>query len=142
MYENIGKKIKGLAKATFVVAAIAAVVTGISLMASDEDLMLYGLLVMVVGPIVAWVSSWLLYGFGQLIENSDIIAGRQKVSIVKQEKIIDQNNEHTHVQRCAEDYAFVDTSCPKCKATLSYPKWQLQSEEGVTCPMCHTHISM
>lgn len=70
MYEHIGKKIKGLAKATFVVEAIAAVITGISLMAGDEDLILYGLLVFVVGPIVAWVSSWLLYGFGELIDKA------------------------------------------------------------------------
>ena len=68
MYENIGKKIKGLAKAIFVVEAIAAVITGNALMAADDDLILYGLLVMVVGPIVAWVSSWLLYGFGELID--------------------------------------------------------------------------
>lgn len=73
MYKNIGKKIKGLAKATFVVEAIAAVVTGISLMASDEDLILYGLLVFLVGPIVAWVSSWLLYGFGELIDKASDI---------------------------------------------------------------------
>ena len=70
-YENIGNKIKGLAQMAFVVGAIAAVITGIALMATDEDLILYGLLVLIVGPIIAWVSSWLLYGFGQLIENTD-----------------------------------------------------------------------
>lgn len=68
MYDNIGGKIKGLAKALFIVAAIAEVITGIALMASDEELIVYGLLVMVVGPIIAWVSSWLLYGFGEIIE--------------------------------------------------------------------------
>lgn len=73
MYDNIGGKIKGLAKASFIVAAIAEVITGIALMAADEDLILYGLLVMVVGPIVAWVSSWLLYGFGELIDKASDI---------------------------------------------------------------------
>ena len=70
MYDNIGGKIKGLAKATFIVEAIAAVITGIALMASDEDMIPVGLLVMVAGPIVAWVSSWLLYGFGELIDKT------------------------------------------------------------------------
>jgi hypothetical protein len=70
MYDNIGGKIKGLAKASFIVAAIAEVITGIALMATDEDLIGYGLLVMFVGPIVAWVSSWLLYGFGELIDKA------------------------------------------------------------------------
>ena len=73
MYDNIGGKIKGLAKASFIVAAIAEVITGIALMATDEDLILYGFLVMVVGPIVAWVSSWLLYGFGELIDKASDI---------------------------------------------------------------------
>ena len=74
MYDNIGGKIKGLAKATFIVEAIATVITGIALMASDEDMIPVGLLVMVVGPIVAWVSSWLLYGFGELIDKTCDIA--------------------------------------------------------------------
>ena len=70
MYDNIGKKIKGLAKAVFIVEAIAMVITGIALMASDEYMIPIGLLVMVVGPLVAWVSSWLLYGFGELIDKT------------------------------------------------------------------------
>ena len=68
MYENIGSKIKGLAKATFIVESIAAVITSITLMATDSDMILVGLLAMVGGPIVAWVSSWILYGFGELID--------------------------------------------------------------------------
>ena len=73
MYNNIGGKIKGLAIATFIVAAIAAVITGIVLMCIDEDLILYGVLTLILGPVLAWISSWLLYGFGELIDKvSDI----------------------------------------------------------------------
>ena len=68
MYDNIGGKIKSLAKAVFIVEAIAAVIAGIALMASDDDMVPFGLLVMAVGPLVAWVSSWLLYGFGEIID--------------------------------------------------------------------------
>lgn len=74
MYDNISGKIKGLAKASFIVGAIAAVITGIVIMASDEDMIPVGLLVMVVGPLVAWVSSWLIYGFGELIDKVCAIA--------------------------------------------------------------------
>ena len=80
MYDNIGGQIKGLAKAVFIVEAIAAVITGIALMASDEDMIPIGLLVMVVGPLVAWVSSWLLYGFGELIDKVCEIATNTKTS--------------------------------------------------------------
>ena len=48
---------------------------------------------MVVGPIVAWFSSWLLYGFGQLVENSDIIAAEYNRKNEKHEKVIAKNNE-------------------------------------------------
>ena len=72
-YDNIGGKIKGLAKAAFIVEAIAAVLSGIVMFIEDDDMFLLAVLVAVVGPIVAWVGSWLLYGFGQLIENSDTL---------------------------------------------------------------------
>lgn len=92
MYDNIGGKIKGLAKASFIVAAIAEVITGIALMAADEDLILYGLLVMVVGPIVAWVSSWLLYGFGELIDRVCEIAKNTRTS--RNTSTVANNQEH------------------------------------------------
>lgn len=85
MYDNIGGKIKGLAKAVFIVETIAAAITGIALMASDEDLIPSGLLVMVLCPLVAWVSSWLLYGFGELIEKTCDIARNTHGGVRKSE---------------------------------------------------------
>ncbi len=70
MYDNIGGKIKALAKAIFIFEAIAAVIAGIALMAANDDLILFGVLALILGPAVAWVSSWLLYGFGELIEKA------------------------------------------------------------------------
>lgn len=78
MYDNIGEKIKSLAKASFIVEAIVAAIVGIALLASDEDLIFTGLLVLLVGPIIAWVSSWLLYGFGELINNVCKIAANTR----------------------------------------------------------------
>ncbi len=72
-FNNIGGKIKGLAKAAFIVEAIAAVLSGIVMFIEDDDMFFAAVLVAIVGPIVAWVGSWLLYGFGQLIENSDTL---------------------------------------------------------------------
>ena len=74
MYDRIGGKIKGLAKALFIVTAIAEVITGFAIIANDEDMILLGFLVIVVGPIIAWISSWLLYGFGELIDKVSEIA--------------------------------------------------------------------
>ena len=70
MYDNIGGKIKGLAKTMFIVEAIGAVITGIVLLATDDVLIFAGLLTLFCGPIIAWVSSWVLYAFGELVEKT------------------------------------------------------------------------
>ena len=152
-YDNIGGKIKGLAKAAFIVEAIAAVLSGLVMFVEDDDMFLIALLVAIVGPIVAWVGSWLLYGFGQLIENSDIIAAEYNRKNEKHEKVVEKTNERKQEQRkkaikativnpeISED-EFIDIACPNCKAELSFTKGQLQSGEELTCPMCDAHISV
>ena len=69
MFKKIGSKIKGLAVAVFLVEAVTAAISGIAILADarHDDEIMAGLLVLVLGPVVAWVSSWLLYGFGELI---------------------------------------------------------------------------
>lgn len=72
MYDNIGGKIKGLAKAIFIIEAIVTIITGIMLLITGE-LALFGLLILICGPLIAWVSSWVLYAFGELVEDVGII---------------------------------------------------------------------
>lgn len=56
---------------------IASVVGGIWLIALlDEDFILPGLLIIALGSLLSWVSSFVLYGFGELVSNSAIIAGK------------------------------------------------------------------
>lgn len=74
MYDNIGGKIKVLARVAFFVEAIAAGIVGIVLMASYDDGILVGFLVAVGGGAVALFSSWLLYGFGEIIDRTCDIA--------------------------------------------------------------------
>lgn len=69
LYENIGQKIKNWAKWIFIVEAIAAII-GSFVMLFTDDLFAVGLLGIVIGPFIAWVSSWLLYGFGEIVEKS------------------------------------------------------------------------
>ena len=45
---------------------------------TDEELIIYGLLTILLGPIVAWVSSWTLYGFGELVDKTCEIAENTK----------------------------------------------------------------
>ena len=67
MYDNIGRKLKDLATGIFIIEAIGAVIGGIVLV--TEEYFVWGLLTIIFGPIVAWFSSWLLYAFGELVED-------------------------------------------------------------------------
>ena len=71
MFDNIGGKIKALAKVLTWIEIIVFVVWGIVWMSVGGNFAVLGLVVAVLGSLLAWVSSFLLYGFGQLVENSD-----------------------------------------------------------------------
>lgn len=74
MYNNISKKIKGLAIAIFIILTVASIVTGLVFCLIDDDTIIIGLIIMLAGPFLFWISSWMLYGFGELIEKATEIA--------------------------------------------------------------------
>ena len=79
MYKNIGEKIKGLAIALFIVDAVLLVVAGLIVIFQGVlfelfGYVLLGFLIALAGPFIAWVSSWLRYGFGELINKTTEIA--------------------------------------------------------------------
>lgn len=71
MFENIGNKIKALAQIITWMGIISSIVSGILLIVNNNDMIFLGIVIIVVGSLGAWISSFLLYGFGQLVENSD-----------------------------------------------------------------------
>ena len=77
MFENIGGKIKGLARIVCWVGIIGSVVSGLFIIALGPDALSgIGLLIMIFGSLGSWSGSFMTYGFGQLVENSDILAGK------------------------------------------------------------------
>lgn len=74
MYDNISEKIKILAKAEFIGLSIIMFIVGLVIMNQDEDMVLTGFIVMAAGILAAWMYSWLIYGFGELIEKACEIA--------------------------------------------------------------------
>ena len=66
MFENIGGKIKGLALIIFAFEAFGAVIWGLILMGEEQAGL--GFLIIVAGAVVAWLSTCLLYAFGELVE--------------------------------------------------------------------------
>lgn len=77
MFDNVGSKIKGLASFFCWGGIIASIIGGIILIGLDEDLIFAGIAVIVIGSLLSWVSSFVLYGFGELVANSAIIAGKR-----------------------------------------------------------------
>lgn len=84
---------------------------------------------MFVGPIVSWVSSWLLYGFVQLVENSDIISEEHKRVNKKHEKPVAKSNENKQaplkkqikVNTANLDFdedGYIDITCANCKLLM------------------------
>ena len=89
MWDNIGGKIKGLAKVFAWIGIICSIIGGIVLFVISSNMRynggLYfglGFVVIIIGSLISWISAWVMYGFGELIENTDIIAynSQQKVS--------------------------------------------------------------
>ena len=70
-YSNIGNKIKALAKWTFIVESFGAIIGGIVTLGVMEDESWIGLLIILFGPIIAFVSSWILYAFGHLVQTTE-----------------------------------------------------------------------
>ena len=78
MFDNIGGKIKGVAAAVCWLGIIISIIVGIDLCASDEEVLtVVGIVVIFLGSLSSWIGSFVLYGFGQLVENSDkLVKGR------------------------------------------------------------------
>ena len=82
MFKNMGKKIKTLAQvmmwigvAIWSIGGLVMIVNGLDVIdrRSDEGMAMIfgGLLVAGLGFLFSWIGSFLLYGFGQLVDNSD-----------------------------------------------------------------------
>ena len=70
---NVGEKIKGAAAVICFLGIITAIMVGFSLMITKEDGIIFGIIVLLSGIFSSWVLFIILYGFGQLIENSQAI---------------------------------------------------------------------
>lgn len=83
MFDNIGKKIKGLAKAVFWIGVVFSVALGIGLVAilhsgynHSGGGFLWALIIIGVGGFFAWLGSVFVFGFGELIDTNQQIAQR------------------------------------------------------------------
>lgn len=72
LFANAGAKLKVLALVNFVLIVIVGVVLGIAIIFSGS--VEVGLPILIIAPIFGWISSIMLYAFGELCENIRDIA--------------------------------------------------------------------
>ena len=71
MFENIGSKIKMMAQVCCWVIIAACAVTGLIIMFSES--FFGGLLIIVLGALLGWTGSFMMYGFGDLVESAAVL---------------------------------------------------------------------
>ena len=74
MFDPIGPNLKNMDEKFLWGGIAASVLAGCALHIDGASLP--GITVMIVGSVFAWIGAHFLYGFGQLIENTDKLAGR------------------------------------------------------------------
>ncbi len=147
MYDNIGGKIKGLAKALCIIDAILCIVLGIVLIATDESLVIYGIVVLLCGPILAFISSWALYAFGELV--ADMHAVRIKYCNEKAEGTVQSSKQSAKENKPVHNpKSFVKKKEPKVNISVAQPTVKnheakkeislTQNGMGYICPVCKT----
>jgi hypothetical protein len=80
MFDNIGEKIKMLAKVVCCIGIVASIIIGVVAAIGADDIgIVICLLIVILGGLLSWVGSFVLYGFGELVQNSAIIAVNSKI---------------------------------------------------------------
>ena len=160
MFENIGGKIKGLAKFVCWAGIIISVIAGIVMIVQGSEinnsyysrgagtsLIVGGLMTMIIGSLLSWLGSLTLYGFGELVENSTNCAS----TLEKQKRTIDDIKDRiSEIEKKQPEKNEPQEEKPVLPPRPTEPgpdtdesDWKL-SEDGkfVFCPKCGVRYSL
>ncbi|MBO5129071.1 MAG: hypothetical protein J6B95_01835 [Oscillospiraceae bacterium] len=124
MFQNIGGKIKVLAQVVCWIGISISIIAGIALI--SEGGFIFGLVMAAAGSLASWVGSFLTYGLGQLIENTDILVALSKKAALRAQAADDTQ----------QDGPDETTSCPHCGKPIIVPAGTLFAY----CPWCNKSI--
>ena len=152
MYRDIGEKIKGLAIVIFFIEAIASVIGGFILWMDNEEW--WCILIIIIGPFLAWVSSWLLYGFGEIIDKlcdierntrggKSTIEIKRKADRIEKEALAkaewDEEDPYDEIETIViGNTEYIEFMCPTCQEFLSFKK----GTGEMKCPFCDSKIEI
>lgn len=144
MFSNIGGKIKAWAVIVAWIGIIGSIIGGIVMINSGAQMSRYsnpmvfpGILLMVIGSLGAWVSSFVLYGFGQLIEHTASIDSKlQDVSVNPWKK---EENETGNSDKVAVEKKLVNETKSAQISSIDTKTAKVdRTQEYTTCPFCST----
>ncbi len=132
MLDNIGRKLKTYAKIYMWVSIIGFAIGGIVMFTREQ--ILAGILFFIIGGLSSWFVPAVIYGFGQIIENSDELV--QAVDKISKEKSGEQLK--SRASKFAEKLADINLSehngkTWKCKCGYENP------EHDDYCRFCGTY---
>lgn len=99
MFSNIGNKIKTLAVVMCIISMSFSVISGLVMIGTDDDLILPGIFIMLLGCLFSWLSSFFMYGFGELVDTN------QRLADALANNNNNQYNPNNYVQQPAPNYA-------------------------------------
>lgn len=137
MFNYIKERIKQAAEILLIIGIITSFIIGIYII--SQELFIVGFVTIIVGIVLSWITSLVLYGFGELIQNSDIIAKRLCEHDESQEEHKNSSTSTSIIRKQNEDIdddSFVEIECPYCKEDLSVKWGILQRNDTLKCPMC------
>lgn len=140
MFDNVGEKIKGMARFVFIAGIVASAIGAIVLWANNNSYtptVLSGILVLVSGTISSWITAILVYGFGELIESTQDIRrtlkGTEKDSAMsllteeaRERKTLKDGGWKCTCGRTNESYVST-CACGKNKREVLYPQQNAQA---------------
>lgn len=105
MFENSGTKIRNYANVLFIISIVAVIICAIVFGRDAYGDFSFGsfILIAVVGILVSYISCLFLSAFGELVENSGIIAYNTEKTVTSNQEIIKRQS--------SDDY----WTCPNCK---------------------------
>lgn len=141
MFNNIGEKIKGIASLSCYIGIGCSILMGLLLLMTFG---LIGILVAVFGSFLAWVGSLAVYGFGQLVENSNIQRRYLEKQLALLQNIsVGQKTDEPSNQPKNHDVTPIDTAPEEPKeeekgdASPENPAvFPARTDEFISCPRC------
>lgn len=142
MKNSIGSSIKTLAFALALLTLVFAIISGVIVIGETPFL---GFIIIAGGILLAVVVYYVLTGFGQLVENSDIIAERYRLENESKQRKQEERQKKAERKKLADssvpEMEFIEFDCPFCGEKLSFTKADL-ADGSVICPYCEKSVDV